>query len=90
MDGLIPEVIVQETGSNSKVFKLTLHNGLLEVTRKSKHFPVIFEPLGLDPGDIFVNWLRPLLLEGGGTLGLEGVQQGLIEVFADEVGLLAI
>ena len=74
MDGLVPQVVVQQTGPDSEVFQLTLHNGLLEVAGESEHFPVILEPLGLDPGDILVDGLGPLLLEGGGALGLEGVE----------------
>lgn len=81
MDGVVIQIIVQNTRTDAVVFQLTLDNTFLEVAEEAEYFAVIFEPAGLDTGNIIVLRLLARLLEGNGWLGAHSIEQLGVEFF---------
>lgn len=63
----------------------------LEVGVEAQDFTIVFEPGGLDPGDIVVFWGLPLLLEGEVADGLAHlVDEVLVDVLLQELSLFLL
>lgn len=74
VDGVVVEVIVNDTRSDAIVFELGLHDGFLEIAIESQDLSVVLEPGGLHPRDVVVLGGRAGSLEVGRGLGAESLQ----------------
>ena len=60
LDGVVVEIIVDETFSESVVLEWTFDHTFLEIGSESEHLPIIFKPRGLDSRDVIVFWFLSL------------------------------